>query len=472
MPQHLDLKISEIPLIKASFTDKTMTAYGGFGLIAKFLNKINFEENITSFVPFQETSPNSTGVYAKIIRFGLTIIAGGKRFSHTMFLGDSLEIYETAFNIKRIPKSITAVTRFFQKFVSQKLVEEFTTKLWDYQLNTILKLMQVKEDYLTFDSTVITRYGDQEGVAIGYNPRKKGRASHHPIMAFLNRSRFIANFWHRTGSSSSGNGIIEFSKQTFHYLKDRIKIIGILADSGFYKNDFLTFLEEKIEEKVIQEYVIAAALYKPLQQKIWDQKNWIKVDDGIDVCEFEFHHKDWENRKYIVVRKKINFIGDKTTGKMLNLMIEDYEEAANFRYGAYVVSSSKSAVDLWRIYRLRAADEGIIKELKYDFSFEGFSMDQFYPTEVAMLMRVLFYNLMECFTNTFLNEQDKKISFNTLRMKYLLIPAVLGKDGKDFVLRLAIKSQKLKEKIINIIRELDAYDFKCIAFENMVSNSD
>ena len=38
---------------------------------------------------------------------------------------------------------------------------------------------------LDLDSTVITRYGQQEGAARGYNPAEHGRVSHHPLMAFV-----------------------------------------------------------------------------------------------------------------------------------------------------------------------------------------------------------------------------------------------------------------------------------------------
>ena len=34
---------------------------------------------------------------------------------------------------------------------------------------------------LDFDSSVITRYGKQEGAKKGYNPNKRGRLSHHPL---------------------------------------------------------------------------------------------------------------------------------------------------------------------------------------------------------------------------------------------------------------------------------------------------
>ena len=36
-----------------------------------------------------------------------------------------------------------------------------------------------------FDSTILTRQGFQEGIEVGYNPKKPGRDSHHPLMAFV-----------------------------------------------------------------------------------------------------------------------------------------------------------------------------------------------------------------------------------------------------------------------------------------------
>lgn len=47
---------------------------------------------------------------------------------------------------------------------------------------SVVPWKDIKEDWLTFDSTVIERYGKQEGVKRGYNPKKKGRGSHSPLM--------------------------------------------------------------------------------------------------------------------------------------------------------------------------------------------------------------------------------------------------------------------------------------------------
>ena len=77
---------------------------------------------------------------------------------------------------------------------------------------------QINIDNITvdFDSTVITRYGDQQGSAKGYNPNKRGRNSHHPLMAFVSQTRMVANAWLRPGNTADSSNCKEFMKETFH----------------------------------------------------------------------------------------------------------------------------------------------------------------------------------------------------------------------------------------------------------------
>jgi hypothetical protein len=82
----------------------------------------------------------------------------------------------------------------------------------------------MKFNYVTidFDSTVITRYGDKEGSEKGYNPNKRGRNSHHPLMAFVSQTKMVANAWLRPGNTAASTSCIEFMQETFNEcLKDR-----------------------------------------------------------------------------------------------------------------------------------------------------------------------------------------------------------------------------------------------------------
>jgi len=54
---------------------------------------------------------------------------------------------------------------------------------------------------LDWDSTVITRYGHQEDAEVGYNPTKRGRPSHHPLMAAVAGTRLCPYYRLRPGDS-------------------------------------------------------------------------------------------------------------------------------------------------------------------------------------------------------------------------------------------------------------------------------
>jgi hypothetical protein len=84
------------------------------------------------------------------------------------------------------------LTRLFGKINKLKDVEWMSDGLWEY-LSKLIPWGKIHEDWLTFDSTVLERCGTQEGVKRGYNPKKKGRGSHSPLIGFLNKSKYVVN---------------------------------------------------------------------------------------------------------------------------------------------------------------------------------------------------------------------------------------------------------------------------------------
>ena len=439
--------------IEMSFTEKMMTSYGGFSLLAKLFEKLDLHENLEKIFPITEVSPNSKGVYSKLLKFGLTVIAGGKRFAHSVFLGDSNKIFKELFGVEKMVKSSSAITRMFNKIMNMEISSSFMVDLWKYIDNRIIPFDRIKEDYINFDSKVITRYGDQDGASLGYNPRKRGRKSHHPIIAFMNESKYIVNFWNRDGSSSSGNGITSFLKETLNRIDKKIKLKGCIGDTGFYKLKLIEYLELNSIK-----YILGVPFYRIIQEEVPKVIVLNDVTLGISVSEFQFQHKDkkWnKNRRYIIVRQEVEIKKD-AKGKQLKLFPED-DEISKYRYSCYITSMDISPVEIWRIYRTRAGDENIIKENTYDFGLEGFSLTNFYATEAAMLIRILFYNIINFFRREILPEEETKDTLGTLRYKYFVIPAFLGIDGHKYILRLGVKAKKRRSKIKWIIAKLDQY---------------
>ena len=96
-----------------------------------------------------------------------------------------------------------AIVRLFQRFDQVS-----ATRVQSSSYRWLFDKLQLDPITLDVDSTVLTRWGDQiEGGAKGYNPKNKGRASHHPLMAFVADWRLVANFWLRAGNTASSNNI-------------------------------------------------------------------------------------------------------------------------------------------------------------------------------------------------------------------------------------------------------------------------
>lgn len=71
---------------------------------------------------------------------------------------------------------------------------------------------------LDVDSTIHTRYGTQQGAKEGYNHKKPGRLSQHPLMTFVAECKMVANFWLRSGDSNTSNTIEAFLDNIFEKL--------------------------------------------------------------------------------------------------------------------------------------------------------------------------------------------------------------------------------------------------------------
>ena len=440
-------KDHEINGIKLGFTDKKITSYGGYSMLAIFFKKVGLKAAINEMIPIQETSPNAMKAEEKILGFMTTVIAGGRRFSHLLYLGN-IEVIKSVFGLRRLPGSGTTLTRYFSKIKDLGDAEKLSEGLWQYLLK-IIDWDQISDDWLSFDSTVITRYGEQEGAKKGYNPSKKGRASHHPLLAFLNGSRIVLNVWNRSGNTSSKNNIKAFFESAYHRIARLITIKGVLADSGFYDEQFI----QSIEAKDLK-YVITAKLYSTLQRAIYEHDNWQPVESGLWISEINFKHLDWEkSHRYVIVRQSIKK-RKRALGKQLRLFELETE---SFRYGVWITNLTDHPLDVWRTIRQRSNDENTIKEFKEDLALSGFSMSKFYATEAAFLIRMLLYNLLLIFRTTFLPESEKNQRISTLRFKYFIIPAHLGRDASGKWIRLSVFSTKLRYKIQTILNAISAY---------------
>jgi hypothetical protein len=305
-----------------------------------------------------------------------------------------------------------AIVRLFQRF-DQGSAARVQTSSYQWLFNK-LSLGPVTLD---MDSSVLTRWDGQiEGAAKGYNPKNHGRASHHPLLAFVADWRLVANFWLRPGNTSSSNNVLGFLEATLANLG--ATSVGLLrADSGFYDKTIVAFLKER---KI--NHIISARLTQALQQAIVDQCRWQDVAAGLQVGELRYQPHGWQQtQRLVVLRQHVQRKASGVPGKSLSLFDDD-PDLQGWRYGAMLTDMSLPATEVWNLYRGRADCENRIKELKADFGLDSFVLRDFWATEAALSVSMLAYNLMSVFRHTVMR-QGIHHTLATLHHKVLAVGA-------------------------------------------------
>ena len=424
------------------FTDKEITAWGGMGLMKRMLDHLGFESALAAA---QLPQPGSNRGYRPeqlITQFMLSVWCGANRFEHAEVTRHD-PVLKRLFGFKRMA-NFKAVMRLFNKF-TQGTNESVMDSLYRWMFGQL----SINGITLDLDSTVMTRYGAQEGAARGYNPAKRGRASHHPLMAFVADTRMIANCWLRPGNSSSANNVQAFLVNTRHRLGDK-RVSLLRADSGFCDSAFLDHLDQQQLH-----HIIALRQNQPLQRALVNAKGWWGLQDergkpveGIELTRFAYQANTWSKPRWVVgIRQHIDQRAA-PKGKTLNLFADD-PVIGKWRFSALVTDLDLPAEAIWRLYRGRADCENRIKELKYDFAADSFNMKYFWATEAALNTVMLAYNLMSLLRQVLLKTSAVKHSstsvqhtLQTLRYKLFAKAAYITTESRKPILNLALAMQQ------------------------------
>jgi hypothetical protein len=391
------------------------------------LDRINLSDILQSSGLPSQGSNRGYSPEQLILHFWLGIWSGANRFEH-MEVTRFDHVLQKLFGWKRMAGH-KAIKRYFNKF------DQVTNQnVFDYLYRWFFSNLLFDNYTLDFDSTVITRYGDQQGAMKGYNPKKPGRKSHHPIIAFVDDMRMIANLWLRPGDSYTTNNFLSFLEDTLHKLGNKQTRL-IRADSGFYGKDIFQYLESKHLN-----YIIAARFYTPIKRKLAFHKTWLRIGRGIEIAETTYQANDWDMpRRMVMVRQKISK-RPKAAGKQLRLFDEG-EDYKDYRYSCFITNLDLPAKIIYETYRGRADSENRIKELKYDFGFDSFNLNDFWATEAALNFVMLSYNIISLFRQAVLGTKSQQF-LKTIRYKTFAIGGYIVKEGNSKILKLSLQMQR------------------------------
>lgn len=273
---------------------------------------------------------------------------------------------------------------------------------------------------------MLTLYGKQQGARVGYNPKKPGRASYHPILCFEGHGQ---EFWHgslRPGNATTNTGARAVVGTCLKKVPSTIarSRIRLLADSGFFSGKLISDLD-----RAGCGYIVVcpkAKRYLALAEKSgFEEKAF-----GWAVAEFQFMPRRWlAEHRFVMVRRPIP------------QETEDANQLTLFRVGRYAYSAFVTNLDLqpwsiWQAYRRRANVERTIRELLNYFSLNKIPTQQWVANVAFLQLLLLAYNLVHWFKRLCLPSPYTSATVESIRNEFLVLPGKLVNHGGRNVLQL------------------------------------
>jgi DNA-directed RNA polymerase subunit N (RpoN/RPB10) len=427
VPREITALLSDERLILRE-TQRAVTPFGGIAVFLAFLNNIGLVKALRQHMPICWKSPNHIDPTATFTAFLISVLVGARRFAHASILRGDRALH-ALLGLERFPTDDT-IRNLFRAF-GMGQVQRLYEPLAEWQMQ---RLPRRAEGYtLDLDSTVLERYGQQEGSLKGHNPRKHGRPSHHPLLAVLSEAPFLLHGWLRSGNCGTSRGVEEFLKEALALWGQREKICLLRADSGFFDNKLLSFLEQRLLP-----YIVVARLTPWVKRAAQRVEQWTRLDDDYAVGEFRLQLHGWSvERRFVVIREQVREGRDSVGRKLIDV--------PGYTFRVFVTTCSDPPQEIWRRYNRRADMENRIAELKHDLGADGFCMKQFFATEAAFRAVLLLFNLLSEFQRAAGLPAYREPA--TIRTQVLTCGALLGRAGRRLVLHMSESWGGLKTRI-------------------------
>ena len=393
--------------LKVTFSGEHLTHFGGLYLLQKFLQKVNLRSLLSQYMHFfQRNNRYTTGEEMMALIYPISLGLGRIETTHLLKHNG---VFQYLTGLSTYPNP-TTLRRFLLRMAPLALPK--LRKLHDrLLLAMILKPNPPTKVIFDLDSTVLILYGKQEMARIGYNPKKWGRPSYHPLLCF---NGITKDFWQgelRPGDAHTATGTVELLKTVFAKLPPSVKLVIIRADKGFYDHETIEYLESR---KAL--FVIVAKLTGPVKRKI-STLSYQVHSSGLETAEFMYQPTKWKKEyRFVVVRRLI----PEDSSEQLTLF-----SMGKYSYQVIVTNMKLTPLNTWRFYNGRAAVELIIKELKGDYPLAKIPTKHFAANEAYFHTLLFSYNLINWFKRLCLPKEFHNMTLKTLRSRLLLIPGEL-----------------------------------------------
>lgn len=412
-------------------SDEALTAYGGLVAWDHFLERCGLFEQLAKHYPLPRTSPNATPVADILKAFALNCLVGGTRFAHCRRLQDDAAVAE----ITGMRKGRLCGEDAFRRLCAS--LDGAQVERWFAPAEQMVHHAMPPNCVADWDSTVVSRYGNQEDAAIGYNPQKPGRPSHHPLACVIGGTRLCLHMEWRKGNTVSSSGWVGAMEKVWRSPLAQHRIRLNRGDIGFGQEPIMAWHEQGTGKRpaFLFKLKLTANVKKAIAKIPWDHWKGKPNEGLVQLAEIKLRLSGWSRERRVIIERTLKPLNESPQQSFWNQCEEDFS--------AYVTNLTPGEADAFQVvglYRQRADAENVFDELKNQWGFAGFCSQKAAVSQSSARMLLLVYNLWSMFVRV-LKKQGGHTEAVKSRYELLLIPAKLVLSGRRKIVKLAVGSK-------------------------------
>lgn len=288
---------------------------------------------------------------------------------------------------------------------------------------------------LVLDSTVVQRYGlKQAGAEKGYNPKKRGRPSHHPLVAFLAETADCLGVRWRPGSANTAAGAIPWIQTLVGQLRAAgVQEITLRLDKGFFSREMVEALEALGVSYVLKvpDFAWVKSRFSPYRRSAKDPSLWTASGTLYGA-------------RLLTTQQRREIAGED------ELALGGYEVEKT----AHVLTNvgGISALSAWRRYNQGALVEQRIEELG-QLSVGATAVDDLGGNHLLWALGALAYEMLHTIRTTALSGSWRRAQPKRLRAWLFRLPAKLTTHARKHYVQLQ-RAEPLRRELLQALRRI------------------
>ncbi len=417
-------------LVTVERTDEALTPYGGLAAWSAFVGRMGTFERLAERCPVERISRNAAPVRDVLHSFAVTALIEGRRFRHVGWVQDDPGV-----------AAVLGLARVRGEDALPRLVRGLSAaaaRSWLGTAETELYRALPERFIGDWDSTVNTRYGHQEGAEVGYNPFKRGRSSHHPLICVVAGTRLCLHMRWRPGKAVSATGWLEAMEQLWAQAEIRSRLWLNRGDAGFGQEAICAWHE--VEGPARPKYLFKLRLTRNVRRAIakippeaWRGCPTLGTEQ---VAEPRLQLEGWSRARRVVIARTLKPVN---CGPQ-----EEFWGTPEDEVSAYVTNlrvEEANAEQVVLLQRKRGDAENVFDEIKNQWGFQGFCSRRGVVTEVAARLVWLTYNLWTLFVRLMGLEPGQHTEAVRSRRQFLVLAAQMSWSGRQRRWKLAVTAR-------------------------------